>query len=294
MRPEHALSSDVTPADGIVRLYGAGWRLVAGALVAVSRANLVGMVLAMVLVPAPLEPAAFFRTIVLFSLLPALGAWIVGRALRGELRFTDGAVVLTRPGLRADVPATAVARVAPWRVPLPGPGFSIVTASGRRLRPGVQADDPRGALRALAERGGIDVAEAALAHPAVVYAGARADAGRSRWYHVAVKFPVFALAPTAVLFNAHQHIAYGGALGEYYLLGLGAYLETFAIYWAATTVYCILGASIWRGPAEGVCLLAAHVAPSRAAKVRRAAELTCRAAYYGGVPILLALRFAPW
>jgi hypothetical protein len=179
-------------------------------------------------------------------------------------------------------------------MPLPGSGFSLVTASGRRLRPGVQVDDPTPALRALRGRAGIAAADAALVHPAVVFAHARATAGRWRWYHLAAKFPLFALAPTAVLFNAHQHIAYGGALGQYYLLGLGAFLETFAIYWAATTVYCILWASIWRGLAEAVCLVAAHVAPSHATRVRRAAELTCRVAYYGGVPILLALRFAPW
>jgi hypothetical protein len=39
---------------------------------------------------------------------------------------------------------------------------------------------------------------------------------------------------------------------------------------------------------------AAAVAPLRAAGVRRAAERTIRALYYGGVPALLALRFAPW
>jgi len=96
-----------------------------------------------------------------------------------------------------------------------------------------------------------------------------------------------------VLFNAHQHIAYGGLLGEYYLLGLGSYVETFAVHWLTVTIYLVLYASVWRGVAEGGCLLAACVAPARAAGVRRAAEIGCRVAYYGGVPVLLVLRFLP-
>jgi len=96
-----------------------------------------------------------------------------------------------------------------------------------------------------------------------------------------------------VLFNAHQHIAYGGLLGEYYLLGLGSYLRTFAVHWLTLTIYLVLYASVWRGLAEGMALLAACVAPARAAAVRRAAEIVCQVAYYGGVPVLLLLRFLP-
>jgi hypothetical protein len=192
------------------------------------------------------------------------------------------------------VPSSAVVGVRAWRIPLPGPGFSLVGSSGRRLGYGLQMRDPAPAILALAEQGGIEPARAALDHPTIVYGRAKAGAGRWRWYHLVVKFPLFALAPAAVLFNAHQHIAYGGALGEYYLLGLGPFLQTVAIYWATTTIYCVLWASLWRGPAEAASLVAARVAPSRAAGVRRAAEIACRVLYYGGVPVLLAIRFAPW
>ncbi|HJQ85029.1 MAG TPA: hypothetical protein VKA21_13180, partial [Candidatus Binatia bacterium] len=108
-----------------------------------------------------------------------------------------------------------------------------------------------------------------------------------------LRFPVFALGPTALLFNVHQHIAYGGLLGQYYMLGLRPYLATFALYWGTVTVYLMLYASVWRGLAEPICFAAAAVAPSRAARVRRAAELVIRVLYYGGVPALLAWRFAP-
>ena len=277
------------------RLYAPWWRLVAATLFAISRANLPAMLLAILLPRSrPITPVPFFRTVVLFSVLPGLGAWLVARAVRAKVTLEDGQLVASRLGLRLEIPTTAVARVAVWRVPLPGPGFSLVLASGRRLHHGLQAPDPVPLLLALADRGGIAATRAAVDHPTMVYAHAKAAAGAWRWYHLAAKFPLFALAPTAVLFNAHQHIAYGGSLGEYYLYGLGAYLKTFALYWATVTTYCVLYASVWRGLAEGVALLAAHVAPSRAARVRRAAEIACRVLYYGGVPVLLALRFAPW
>src|SRR5439155_794374 len=91
--------------------------------------------------------------------------------------------------------------------------------------------------------------------PVLVYAHARARGAPRRWHHLLGRFPGFALLPTAVLFNAHQHIAYGGLLGEYYLLGLGSYVRTFAVHWLTLTIYLVLYASVWRGLAEGVALL---------------------------------------
>ena len=87
------------------------------------------------------------------------------------------------------------------------------------------------------------------------------------------------------------HIAYGGLLGQYYQLGLGAYLRTFAIYWLTVALYLVLYASAWRAAAEGVCLVAAAVAPSRAARVRRVTEIGCAIGYYAGALVLLGLRF---
>ena len=298
MQPDPPTAADragAPPPPPAVHLYAPWWRVVAAVLFAVSRANLPAMLLAVLLPRSrPITPVPFFRTVVLFSVLPGLGAWLVARAMRATVTTRDGQLVVSRLGLRLEIPATAVARIAVWRLPLPGPGFSLVTSSGRRLRYGLQAPDPVPLLLALADRGGIAAAGAAVDHPTMIYTHAKAAGGRWRWSHLAAKFPLFALAPTAVLFNAHQHIAYGGLLGEYYLYGLGAYLGTFALYWATVTTYCVLYASVWRGLAEGVALLAAHVAPSRAARVRRAAEIACRVLYYGGVPVLLALRFAPW
>src|SRR5204863_211074 len=81
------------------------------------------------------------------------------RGVRGRLSIDDGAIHLSRPGLRVDVPAHAVTGVVPWRIPLPGPGFSFRMASGSRLPHGVQLHDPAAALQLLAERGGIEAAK---------------------------------------------------------------------------------------------------------------------------------------
>ena len=102
---------------------------------------------------------------------------------------------------------------------------------------------------------------------------------------------LFALLPAAVLFNAHQYIAYGGTLGQYYLEGLAPYLETLAIYWSTMSIYLVLYAAPWRGVAEGASLLTAWMSPRHAVRVRRAAETTCRVVFYAGVPLLLLARF---
>ena len=93
------------------------------------------------------------------------------------------------------------------------------------------------------------------------------------------------------MFNAHQHIAYGGSLGQYHLEGLSAYLSTFLFYWVTLVLYLILYAAVWRALCEGAAWLAAVAAPSRAARVRRAVESVALAAYYAGVPALVAWRF---
>jgi hypothetical protein len=58
-----------------------------------------------------------------------------------------------------------------------------------------------------------------------------------------------------------------------------------------STVYLILYASAWRAAAEGGALLAAWLAPARAANVRRIVEIVCQVTYYGGVPLLVAWPF---
>src|SRR5204863_2775419 len=232
-----------TRLNGSIRAcaYPLGWRIAGALLFAVSRASLPAILALVVLATdPPVTPPMLMRAVVVLALLPGLAARLVARAFVASLSVDDDALVIRRRDLRLEVPYRAIARLAPWAVPLPGPGLSVCLRSGRRLRQGLQIDDPTPLLLALAEAGGLEAARAATRHPVLVYAHARARGAPRRWHHLLGRFPGFALLPTAVLFNAHQHIAYGGLLGEYYLLGLGSYVRTFAVHWLTLTIYLVL------------------------------------------------------
>lgn len=272
--------------------YPLAWRIVAGTLRALAGASLPAILLLVVLAnDPPVTPPVLARLVVLLAILPAVAAWLVGRVFAAELEVGGGELIVRRRDRRLEVPCDAIARVRPWAVPLPAPGLSLRLRSGRRLGWGLALADPTSLLGALAAEGGVEAARSAMHHPTVVWAHARVLAGRPRWYQLAAKFGGFALAPAAVLFYTHQHISYGGTLGQYHLEGLGPYLRTAGVHWATMAVYLVLWASVWRGLAEGVTLLGARVAPSHAARVRRAVEIGCRVVYYGGVPLLLLLRY---
>jgi hypothetical protein len=282
--------------DFRVRAYSAAGRAVAAALLAVAGASLPAILFLVAFVPdAGVTPPVLADLVASYTLLPAIGAWLVRRLSATVLEVHERELVLRRRGERIEIPAEALARIVPWNLPLPEPGLSLRLRSGRRFRYGIAADDPGAAVWTLAGLGGVEAAHAAAEHPTFVYAHARAGgAPRRRWYHWLGKFPLFALAPTLVLFRAHQYIAHGGPFGEYYLLGLGSYLRTFSVYWGTMTAYLVLYAGAWRGLAELVALAAARVVPPRAAGVRRGVEAACRWVYYAGVPVLLAIRFLPW
>ena len=275
-----------------VTAYSAWGRLLAATAFVISRLSLPLMLFAVLGSRFAVEAFTVVRWFAVFFAAPALAGAALTRALRASAGVVDDELSIVRSGLRIDVPAAAIDAVTAWRVPIPSAGIEVRLASGRLLDPAIGMADPEPLLVALA-RSGVATAQAA-ARPAVVYAHARVAYGPWRWTHLVARFPLFALLPTAPLFNVHQHIAYGGLLGQYYMLGLRPYLETFALYWATVTVYLVFWASLWRGPAELACWIAATAAPSRAATVRRWAERSARLLYYGGVPVLLAWRFAPW
>jgi hypothetical protein len=281
------LAADPLPA----RLYSRGWRVVAGLLLALSRGSLpILLVLVVLASDPPIDLPALLQLVAALVLIPGLAARLVERSGAARLALSNTGLVVRRADLLMEVPYDALARVAPWVVPLPGPGLTVWLRSGRRLRYAIEMADPAPLIAALAAVVG-EAARPALHHPSVIYAHAAAAAPPWRWYHYLWKFVLFALAPTAVLFNAHQYIAYGGTLGEYYLFGAAAYARTFALYWLTLAIYLVLFASLWRGVGEAAALFAAWAAPAQAAQARRIAERCCQLGYYGGVPALLALRF---
>jgi hypothetical protein len=271
--------------------YPLAWRVVAALLVAAGGTSLVLILLAvLVATDPPVTPPVLFEWVTLGALVPATAAWLIRRACAAEIAVDGGALVMRRSRLRVEVPVTAIARIVPWTIPLPAPGLWLRLRSGRRLRYGFAGRDLTSLVSALAEAG-VDAADAAENHPTVVFAATRATHGSRQWLRHLVKFPLFGLLPTAILFNAHQYIAYGGTWGEYYLLGPLSYARTFAVYWLTVTIYLVLYAALWRGAAEAAVLASAWLAPARADQMRRLAEWAARIGYYGGVPVLLALRF---
>jgi hypothetical protein len=239
----------------------------------------------------PVTPGMLVRSLLVFSVLPAAAGWALLGLFRTVIREHAGAIELRRPGLEVSLPAEAVEAVHPWRIPLPRPGLALRLRSGRLLPYGICTDATDRPLDVLAAAG-VDV-DRARSHPTVVYARERARRARFGWRRLLLKFVVFAVVPTAILFNAHQYIAYGGTFGQYYLYGAVAYLETLAIYWSLTVIHLVLYASLWRGLAEIAALAAAWLAPAGAGRARQAAEIACAVLYYGGVPLLLLYRFLP-
>jgi hypothetical protein len=278
--------------SSLARAYPAPARWVAGGLVGLSRASLPAIAALVWLnrnEPTPL--ATMVAMLAAYAALPAAAAWLLGRAYTASVEVRERGLHIRGRGLHLEVPCASIASVEPWRVPLPGAGIRLRLRSGAPLRPGLEAPDLEPLLSALAEAGGVDSAREALRHPFVVYASARARHPRRLPSHPIFKFPGFSLLPTAVMFNAHQHIAHGGWLGQYYSEGLAAWLLTFAGYWAYVCTYLVLYASVWRTLAEGIALLAASAGSALAARVRRTVELVCGVLYYAGVPALVLARF---
>lgn len=275
-----------------VRAYPLAMRFGAGFLLASS-----GLALPFLLVRVliandpPMTPQMVLRAFISLSALPALAALFVQRALRGTLEVAGAELVVRVGGQRFAVALEEIAAIEPWRVPLPMPGFRLRLASGKRFPLGIGADDATPILQALAARG-VAAADGATAHPSVVYAHVRQALGRLGWRRLLLKFPLFGIAVTAIPFNAHQHIAYGGLFGQYYLEGAWPWVRTFLVYWATITIYLVLYASVWRWPAEIVAWAAAFRGEALARRTRQVVEWVCRVVYYAGVLLMLALRFS--
>jgi len=271
--------------------YPTAWRLIGGILVVMSRASLPVLAVGVITADGIVPLAVLVRVLLIWVALPALSAWLIERAFAVAVEVHPTELVLESRGLRMEIPCTAIRDVIPWRLPFPGPGFALRMQSGRRFSYGLQLADPTTLLSALAQTGDVTAASAAMHHPFLVYAHAKRSGGHWHWYHLLTKFVLFALAPTAVWFNAHQHIAYGGLFGQYYLEGLTPYLKTFLVSWSLAAIYLLLYASLWRSVGEGMALLTAWLLPRHAAAVRRAVEVGCSVVYYVGVPVIVLLPF---
>lgn len=271
--------------------YTTVWRMIAAALFAVSRGSLPVILLLLVIsVEPPVSEPLLVRLVLFFSFFPGLAAALIERAFAYDAEVRKGNLILSRHGEEIALDLSRLTAIELWRIPLPGPGVSLLTADKDRPRKyALQTDNLGGLLRELEESGKFP--SVGGKEPSVVFAQARHAAGVARWYHILGKFGIFSLFPTVIFFRLHQYIMYGGAFGQYQAEGLKAYLSSFAFYWIMIGIYLLLYASIWRGLAEAVSLAAARIVPSKADSVRRWAERAVKIFYYAGVPALVGLRF---
>jgi len=279
-------TEDAAPAGTLAgAVYAPAWRLVIALLRVQSRAGLL-LVAALVFFGSDLEmtPLVLVRAVTVLAALPGLAAWLLERAFAARVAIDGTELVVHARGRRVEIPRAAVAAAVPWRVPLPQSGVMLRLRSGRRLA--VALDDPGALLARLGVEEDRD-------HPVVRWAAARARRGPTRWYHLLARYPLFALVPGGVLFRTHQWIAYGGTFGQYYLLGLRAYLLTFAVYWTTVTIYLVLWANLWRLLVEAVTLIGVYAAPERVAPLRRGVEHAQLLLYYGGALLVLLVRLLP-
>jgi hypothetical protein len=282
--PRPAAASDAVA----VVVYPPGMRAVSAVLVALAAAA-VPVIAALFVADAAagalaLPPLRAARLLFAFALAPAAFARALAWAFTGRLvAGADAADIETRRA-RHHVPRSAWAEIRLWRLPLPSAGLMLRTHAGRTWTMAAARLDEL--LVALGEP-----TPAAAPSALAAYTVARGSAAHRRLRALAVKFVLFPCAPAVVIFRTHQLITYGGALGEYYLLGLRPYLATFGRIFLETATQLVLYAGVWRALAEAVTLVATLLAPRQARQARRAAEVGLGLVYYVGIPALLALRF---
>jgi hypothetical protein len=233
-------------------------------------------------------PLAVALGLTLFSGAPLALAALVRRLSRATIDIKKPLALLTLRSERYEIPLASIDAARPFWLPLPSPGVALVMRSGRRFRYRLLLTDPSKLLEALADA--LPSARPALNHPAVAFARARAELTRRRPIFWILKFGVIPLVIAIILFRLHQYIVYGGPFGQYRLLGLAAYLKTFAITWAGTAGGLVVYAGIWRLAAEALALPLTLALPSRARAIRRSAEALCQVAYFGIAPAYVALR----
>jgi apolipoprotein N-acyltransferase len=269
------------------RAYPAFWRIFLMLLIGVARGSMLALLLLLLFFETNLSnPLRLIRWFTLLCVLPEVVAWLIGRAFEVDVRIESGALVIDHPRRCVEIPLASIERIEPWKFALPGSGVTIGLKSGSRFFYRLQIANPTLLIDRVRSRADGTVSGASSQERADAFALA-APAPR-RWYHLVLKFPLFALVPAVPLFRLHQWITYGGTFGEYYLYGLEAYLLAFLIYWANATVWLILYAAGLRAIVAIGVLGVARMAPSRAVTAGRVGEGVHRLLYYGGTAVFLA------
>jgi apolipoprotein N-acyltransferase len=211
-----------------------------------------------------------------------LGAAIM-QGFAATLRVDNGLLSLQLRARRIEIPLDRVVAVRRWRLPLPGPGVTLVLRSGRGF--GLLPQDPHAFARMLAAVDRAPCTGPGLTHALAARAEVRAAVARHVLDHPLLKFVAFPLLPALVAFRLHQHIAFGSTFGEAQTYGVAAWFAGLLIWWAAWALGLMLFAAALRVAVEAIVLVSRP-----AASGRRAIETLVRLVYYLGVPLWLALR----
>jgi apolipoprotein N-acyltransferase len=279
---------DAAPAMAVlpatVALLPPAARVLAGALRAFARASLLYLCLALLFNEAlrtnTLAQARLFAGL---FLAPEAASWCVLFLFSAQIAVARGKLVLRRGADETEISLGDIAAVRLWSLPLPCPGLSLRLASGPRYRLALARPDVLAGL--IAAGGGAPLRVRTRRRGALqAYLQAVLAKPRSRLDAPLVKYLLLPLALAIPAFHLQQHIAYGGALGEYYSYGLKAYLTAFGLWWAAWSIGVVLGEALLRTAIEAGALLAALLRPAQAAGVRRALESLGHALLFLGLP----------
>jgi apolipoprotein N-acyltransferase len=266
-------------------------RIAAGALRAVARAGLLWMCLALLRDEAlRTNTLAQVRMFAALFLAPEAAAWCIMFLFAATASIGNGCLVLTRGARRLELALGDIAGVRLWSLPLPCPGVSLRLAGGGRWRYELALANPNLLAAALPAAGGRAVRDRTRARGVMqAYVQAGLGVRRSRLDNPFVTYLLLPLALAIPAFHLQQHIAYGGAFGEYYSFGLKAYLTAFALWWAAWSIGVVLSQALLRAAIEAGTLLAALLRPRRASAIREWLQGVGHAALFLGLPAWLLL-----
>lgn len=244
----------------------------------------------------PSRPLLLMRYFAVFFLAPEAAAWCLLRAFAAQAHVRDGQLLLSRGARQLVLSLGEVARIEPWRLPLPGVGCWLRLRSGERWGHGLLCARGQGAglaealARELARAGATAAPPAPAPSGLTAYRQALLGPPRCVLARRPVKFLLLPGLLALPAFRLHQHIAYGGSLGEYFSFGALAYLLGLAIWWASWIIGVVLCAAALRSLIEAACLVTALVRPQASLPVRRALELAGLALLYLGLPLWLLVR----
>lgn len=275
-----------------VRVLPAGLRWPLAALRGIARLSLLGLGLAWGLDEGfrsqGLQQLRLFAALVV---APELAAWLLLAAWAAELRLAGERLVIESRGTPTQGwPLGALQGMDVWRLPWPGPGLTLSSAEGKTwhlvtARPQALQE----ALEAARTVGGSAEPQGERSR-ADWYAWARQWRPRLRLARPLWKFVLLPLLLATPAFALHQHIAYGGFLGELYSYGLVAYLRAFALWWAAWALGVAVTAAVLRLLIEGGAWLGLWWQPQGALRLRLRLEQAGLALLYAGLPLWLLMK----